>query len=114
LVGIAATFTTLVAVEKELTPYAGAEVHGSRVSDHEVRRQINLYRSMNNAQRQQIPGLHPQRADVILAGALLVERIMAFFAARHVIVSDQGVRYGLLHQCLNGEEVSSPDRGHSA
>jgi exopolyphosphatase/guanosine-5'-triphosphate,3'-diphosphate pyrophosphatase len=110
LVGIAATFTTLVAVEKKLTPYVGAEVHGSRVSDHEVRRQINLYRSMNNAQRQQIPGLHPQRADVILAGALLVERIMAFLAARHVIVSDQGVRYGLLHQCLNGRSKLSRSR----
>jgi exopolyphosphatase / guanosine-5'-triphosphate,3'-diphosphate pyrophosphatase len=100
LVGIAATFTTLVAVEKKLARYASGEVHGSRLSDDEVRRQIELYHSMNNARRQQIAGLHPQRADVILAGAVLVERIMTLFAARHVIVSDQGVRYGLLHQRL--------------
>jgi exopolyphosphatase / guanosine-5'-triphosphate,3'-diphosphate pyrophosphatase len=100
LVGIAATFTTLVAVEKKLAQYAHGAVHGSCVSDDETRRQIELYRSMNNARRQQIPGLHPQRADVILAGALLVERIMTGFNARHVIVSDQGVRYGLLHRRL--------------
>jgi exopolyphosphatase/guanosine-5'-triphosphate,3'-diphosphate pyrophosphatase len=98
LVGLAATFTTLVAVEKKLAIYAAAEVHGSRVARDEVRRQIDLYRSLPNAERQRIPGLHPQRADVILAGALLVERIMAGFAAPHVIVSDQGVRYGLLHR----------------
>jgi exopolyphosphatase/guanosine-5'-triphosphate,3'-diphosphate pyrophosphatase len=101
-VGIAATFTTLVAVEKKLTQYVHAQVHGSRVSDDEVRRQIALYRSMDCGQRRQIPGLHPQRADVILAGALLVERIMTLFGARHVLVSDQGVRYGLLHQRLAG------------
>jgi exopolyphosphatase/guanosine-5'-triphosphate,3'-diphosphate pyrophosphatase len=98
LVGIAATFTTLVAVQKGLAQYAHAAVHGSRIADNEVRRQIELYRAMSNARRQALPGLHPQRADVILAGALLVERIMTLFDARHVIVSDQGVRYGLLHR----------------
>lgn len=100
LVGIAATFTTLVAVEKKLAQYAHAEVHGSHISRDEVRRQIQLYRSMNNTRRQQLPGLHPQRADVILAGALLVDRIMSHFAAREIIVSDQGVRWGLLYQRL--------------
>jgi exopolyphosphatase/guanosine-5'-triphosphate,3'-diphosphate pyrophosphatase len=100
LVGIAATFTTLVAVKKNLARYVSAEVHGSRIVPAEVRRQIDLYRSRTNAERQTIPGLHPQRADVIFAGALLVERIMTGFAARHVIVSDQGVRYGLLHRRL--------------
>jgi exopolyphosphatase/pppGpp-phosphohydrolase len=37
---------------------------------------------------------------VILAGAYLVERIMTLFSAPDVIVSDQGVRYGLLHRRL--------------
>jgi exopolyphosphatase/guanosine-5'-triphosphate,3'-diphosphate pyrophosphatase len=100
LVGIAATFTTLVAVEKRLAQYSHSEVHGSRLSQDEVRRQIEVYQTMSNAQRKQIPGLHPQRADVILAGASLVERIMSLFDARQVIVSDQGVRYGLLHRRL--------------
>ena len=105
LVGIAATFTTLVTVEKKLARYAHAEVHGSHITHDEVRRQIQLYRSMNNTRRQQLPGLHPQRADVILAGALLVDRLMSHFAARQIIVSDQGVRWGLLYQRLG---ASSP------
>jgi exopolyphosphatase/guanosine-5'-triphosphate,3'-diphosphate pyrophosphatase len=100
LVGIAATFTTLVAVEKKLAQYSHREVHASRVSLDEVCRQIELYQAMTNAQRKEIPGLHPQRADVILAGAYLIERIMTLFNAPHVIVSDQGVRYGLLHRRL--------------
>jgi exopolyphosphatase/guanosine-5'-triphosphate,3'-diphosphate pyrophosphatase len=100
LVGIAATFTTLVAVQKKLAQYSHGEVHGSLVSLDEVRRQIKLYQAMTHAQRKEIAGLHPQRADVILAGAYLIERIMTLFDARQVIVSDQGVRYGLLHRRL--------------
>ena len=34
-----------------------------------------------------------KRADVILAGACLIERIMTFFRAQEMVVSDQGVRY---------------------
>jgi exopolyphosphatase / guanosine-5'-triphosphate,3'-diphosphate pyrophosphatase len=100
LVGIAGTFTTLAAVEKKLAQYSHGEVHGSLLSLGEVRRQIIIYQGLTVQQRKAIPGLHPMRADVILAGAYMVERIMTLFAASQVIVSDQGVRYGLLYQLL--------------
>jgi len=41
---------------------------------------------------------------VILAGACLIERIMTFFHTREVIVSDQGVRYGLLYEHLDRQK----------
>jgi len=41
---------------------------------------------------------------VILAGACLIERIMTSFHAEEVIVSDQGVRYGLLYEQLDGQK----------
>jgi exopolyphosphatase / guanosine-5'-triphosphate,3'-diphosphate pyrophosphatase len=100
LVGIAGTFTTLSAVEKGLTHYSHGEVHGSPLTLSEVRRQVALFQGKTIAQRKLIPGLEPKRADVILAGACLIERIMALFHSEQVVVSDQGVRYGLLHECL--------------
>jgi exopolyphosphatase / guanosine-5'-triphosphate,3'-diphosphate pyrophosphatase len=100
VVGIAGTFTTLAAIEKRLKRYSHSEVHGSRLSRAEVQRQISLFKAKTVAERMAIPGLEPKRADVILAGALLIERVMAFFAAEQVIVSDQGIRYGLLHERL--------------
>ncbi len=96
LVGIAGTFTTLAAVEKRLERYSHTAVHGSRLSLAEVRRQIRLFQGKSIAQRQRIEGLDPKRADVILAGACMIERIMNLFHADSVVVSDQGVRYGLL------------------
>jgi len=100
LVGIAGTFTTLSAVEKKLPRYAHSEVHGSLLTLDEVQRQVDLFRSKTIAERRLIPGLEPKRADVILAGAFLIERIMNRFHAEQVVVSDQGVRYGLLHTRL--------------
>ena len=100
LVGIAGTFTTLSAVEKKLARYAHGEVHGSRLTLGEVRRQVALYQGKTIAERKAIDGLEPKRADVILAGATLIERTMTVFHLQQAIVSDQGVRYGLLHECL--------------
>jgi len=101
LVGIAGTFTTLAAVEKRLLRYSHSEVHGSRLTLAEVRRQARLFLDKTIAERKKIPGLEPKRADVILAGVCLIERIMTFFHTDEVIVSDQGVRYGLLYERLD-------------
>ena len=100
-VGIAGTFTTMAAVEKELTRYSHSMVHGSHLTRVEVQRQVQLYRSKTLAERKTIPGLEPKRADVILAGACLIDRLMILFGARQLIVSDQGVRYGLLYERLD-------------
>lgn len=100
LVGIAGTFTTLAAVGKGLTDYSHSEVHGSRLCGAEVRRQIRLYQALPVTGRRKIPGLEPGRADVILAGAILIGRIMAVFGLDEALVSDQGIRYGLLYERL--------------
>jgi exopolyphosphatase/guanosine-5'-triphosphate,3'-diphosphate pyrophosphatase len=100
LVGIAGTFTTLAAIEKQLERYSHSAVHGACLELTEVRRQVRLFQSKTIAQLKMIPGLEAKRADVILAGAWLTERIMTSFAAQRIVVSDQGVRYGLLHERL--------------
>jgi exopolyphosphatase/guanosine-5'-triphosphate,3'-diphosphate pyrophosphatase len=100
LVGIAGTFTTLAAVEKQLAHYSHSAVHGACLKRAEVKRQVRLFQSKTIAERKMIPGLEAKRADVILAGAWLTERIMTSFGAEEIVVSDQGVRYGLLYECL--------------
>lgn len=98
MVGIAGTFTTLAAVMKGLKTYSHGDVHGSLLPLAEVERQVRLYQTKTIAGRKQIAGLEPKRADVILAGALLIERVMKLFGMDSVTVSDQGVRYGLLYE----------------
>ncbi len=42
------------------------------------------------------------RADVICAGAAILDCVTEFFGAQGVIVSDQGVRWGLIYRELAG------------
>lgn len=102
-VGTAGTFTTLAAIEKGLRRYSHSEVHGSFLSRATVQRQIAFFKSKTVAERKKIPGLEPKRADVILAGALLIDRIMDLFRLERILVSDQGIRYGLLYERLGRE-----------
>ena len=64
----------------------------------QVHRQSRMLQQKSIAERKRLVGLEPKRADVIFAGAYLIESIMTRFHADAVIVSDQGVRYGLLHE----------------
>jgi exopolyphosphatase/guanosine-5'-triphosphate,3'-diphosphate pyrophosphatase len=98
LVGIAATFTTLAAMEKRLATYSHPEIHGSRITARQVRAQMSALEMKTIAQRKGIIGLDPKRAEVIFAGACLIDRIMKFYDKDEIVVSDQGVRYGLLHE----------------
>ncbi len=103
LVGIAATFTTLAAMEKRLTTYSHAEVHGSRLTIQQVRAQVRALQGKTVAERKRMIGLEAKRAEVIFAGARLIESIMDFYRSESAIVSDQGVRYGLLHEAAKNQ-----------
>ena len=94
--GVAATVTTLAAVAGRVAPYDGLRVHGSSLTAVEVSRQAAEYARLTVAARRNVPGLNPRRADVILAGALLVERLMSWLGISSLRVSDRGLRWGLM------------------
>jgi len=95
LVGIAGTVTTVCAVALEMETYDSARVHGHVLSRAEVSRVAALFGKLPLAERKKLKGLVEGRADVIFAGATILERLMLRFAVNDVIVSDQGVRWGL-------------------
>jgi exopolyphosphatase / guanosine-5'-triphosphate,3'-diphosphate pyrophosphatase len=100
LVGVAGTVTTLAAIAREVAPYDGARMHGSRISLDEVSSITSKLTSLPLAVRKQLRGLDPARADVIVAGSALAEEILRWAGgARRIpldlVVSDRGVRWGL-------------------
>jgi len=95
-VGIAGTVTTLCAIALGLERYSAETIHGSRLAAAEIVRLIELLGSIPLEQRKQLRGMEPGRADVLFAGAVILERVMKCFGCGEVIVSDQGVRWGLM------------------
>lgn len=95
LVGIAGTVTTIATVALGLKEYDPKLVHGHHLTHDEVTRTLLKLASVPLAERKKLPGLEEGRADVIFAGGAILERIMAHFHLNDVVVSDQGVRWGL-------------------
>jgi exopolyphosphatase/guanosine-5'-triphosphate,3'-diphosphate pyrophosphatase len=97
LVGVAGTVTTLAAYLGGVAPYDASRVHGARLDAPAIRGAIDQLSSMPLASRREIPAIDPARADVIVAGAILVEEVLAWSAIepRELVVSDRGVRWGL-------------------
>jgi len=98
LVGMGGAMTNLTAVSLSLETYDPDVVQGATVTAEEVNRQIALYGSMGLAQRRSIVGLQANRAPVILAGALIVSAVMDKLGEESVVVSDRGLRHGLIRE----------------
>jgi exopolyphosphatase / guanosine-5'-triphosphate,3'-diphosphate pyrophosphatase len=96
LVGIGGTVTNLAAVKHELASYDSDVVQGTRLDREEVDRQIELYRTRGADARREIAGLQPERAEIILAGACIVRTVLTKLGAESLLVSDRGLRHGVL------------------
>jgi len=97
LIGVAGTVTTLLAVEKEMNTYIPEQIHKQPLSRRQIDNLLNLFCSVPLEQRKQLPGLQPQRADVIIMGTVILQEVMRNYGFDRLIVSDRGVRYGLLY-----------------
>lgn len=96
MIGVAGTVTTLFAVAHRLEPYDAAVVHGATLSRSEVEGTVQRLGHLPLPLRRTLPGLQPKRADVIVAGGLILGGAMGRLGADALVVSDRGLRWGLL------------------
>ncbi len=96
VVGVAGTLTTLYAVANAIAPYDAARVHGGWLSREALAQTRERLAAVPLAERRGLPGLQPERADVIIAGAVLLEHALDHLRVNGTRVSDHGLRWGLL------------------
>lgn len=100
LVGVGGTLTTLAAVDQQMEVYEPAKVHGYYLTRQAAAGILTKLEGLTLEERKLIPGLQPQRADIIIAGARIALAIMEELASEGVTVSETDILYGLLHQAL--------------
>ncbi len=100
LIGVAGTVTTVAAVAMGLHSQDHSGVHGCQLSAAQVAQTARRFLRLTVEQRKQLPGMIEGRADVICTGAAILDCITQHFAVERVIVSNQGVRWGLIHREL--------------
>ena len=95
LIATAGTPTSLAAVHLQLAEYDHDKVHGLKLSLETIQNLNKRLSTMTLAELKQVSGLHPKRADVIVAGGIILESAMQHLGYAELTVSDHGLRYGL-------------------
>ena len=93
-IGVAGTITSLAALDLGLVEYDPDRVHGHRLGDSAVRAQLERLAALPLAERRRVPGLEPERAPVIVAGAVILREVMRHLGLRAIEVSERDILHG--------------------
>ena len=99
LVGLAGSVTTVTALALRLAEYDATRIHHARTSYDAVAKVTAELLAATVAERLRLPVMHPGRADVIGAGALILRIIMERAGQTSVVASEHdildGIAFGL-------------------
>lgn len=96
VISVAGTATSLVSVGLEMEHYDPTVVHGYRLTLDGIRQTRAYLADMPLEQRMRVTGLHPGRAPVIVAGALILEAVLEAAGVDSTLVSEHDILYGIL------------------
>lgn len=93
LVGTGGTTSILARLELQLADYDRDRIEATRFTAARLRWHVERLWNLPLAERRELPGLPPKRADVILFGAAIYEAVMEGFGLAKLRVSTRGLRF---------------------
>ncbi len=96
LIGSGGTFTSLAGIVMAAKGQSRLPMGGFQIPRAELRHLVDRLRKMSLKQRREVPGLNPDRADIIVPGLTVIDCIMRRFKLNLLQVHPFGVRDGLL------------------
>lgn len=99
-VGVGGTFTSLGAMDKQLQTFDRSLVEGYPLERERVRMWGHRLSEMPLEERLKLPGLQPQRADIVAHGMAILMGCMMHFGIETIRVSDKGNLDGYLRKKL--------------
>jgi exopolyphosphatase / guanosine-5'-triphosphate,3'-diphosphate pyrophosphatase len=106
--GVAGTVTTLAALDLGLAAYDRDRVHGHRLSLEAARAQLARLAALPLAERRAVPALEPERAPVIVAGAVILTETLAQLGLMEIEVSEHDILDGI---ALAAAGLPAPEEG---
>lgn len=103
MVSVAGTATTLAAIDLRMETYDPQRIHGYRVSGSTLLDILEHLALLTEAERRQVAGLEPDRAGVIVGGALILQSVMAHAGLSSTLVSEHDILYGMVLDCDRAE-----------
>lgn len=100
MIGSGGTFTTLGEMIHMQREGPRKTVHGFVLTRMEVEDVLHRLFRTTLSERRQIPGLNPERADIIVAGAAVAAGIAKTLDIQRIQVNERGIRDGLLRSMI--------------
>ena len=100
-IGVGGTATSLSALNQRLPAYDRAAVHGSSMTREDLHRLTAELLAATVEQVRALPSMHPKRADVICAGALIADRVGARMPV-DLTISESDILDGIALRLLHG------------
>lgn len=99
-VGSSGTIQNLAEIERRAPGDKRAETHHAKLALSDLGSLARKLCGMTLDERRQVPGINPQRADVIIGGAAILQTLMEELGAHEIIVSSRGLLDGMLRDYL--------------
>jgi exopolyphosphatase/guanosine-5'-triphosphate,3'-diphosphate pyrophosphatase len=96
LVGLAGTVACLASVDQGLDSYDRDRVHHYLLTLGHVEAMLRALGSMTSEQRRLVPGVEPQRADVIVGGTIVLVEVMRQFGFDRCLTSEADILDGIV------------------
>ena len=94
VVGVAGTITSLAALDLRLDEYDPDRVHGHVLGADGLQRQLDRLAAVPIAERRRLRPLDPERAPVIVAGAVIAREVLSFFGLDALEISERDILDG--------------------
>ncbi len=94
-IAVAGTATSCAAIDLALEVYDTARIEGHVLSHERLEALLARLAALPLAERRAVPGLHPDRAPTIVAGVVILTRVLDAFGLGRVEVSDRDILWGV-------------------
>lgn len=100
MIGVGGTITTLAAMNLGLEEYDSGKIHQCLLLKEDIEQLFNKLSKSNISERKNMKGLNESRADIITAGAIILELIMEIVDINKIKVSERDILYGLINEAI--------------
>jgi len=111
LVGIGGTVRNLAAAAQRAAGLPSNGVQGMLVQRDALERLIERLAALPAAERASVPGIKPARADLILAGAVVVHSVLERGGFEALEATEAGLREGVFFERLLGGDAAAREGG---
>lgn len=95
LVGTSGTIECLAAIHAtEVLRDIPASLNGYEMSLKDLQGIVSRIRKLDDAARQQVPGISERRSEIIVAGAVILQEAMALLGVESIIICERSLREG--------------------